>query len=210
MWPTCINNLTPFAAPLRAELPSFLVQSFHRQGILEPAQMFIPVRMIALLGKCGTDRYMECPNVPQWHIDNAHDTSFCSDPAEYFKDTGKYYWFDFDIVDFDQKVMPLRAVFNEGSADCNDGTWGACWDRNTAELVANFTSIGDCEAEIKVVSKQFINAYEPHNILIPPQSDDETGEEEPIPFLIYYASDLELEKLIGLAIRWCGDYLYQS
>lgn len=203
MWPDCINNLTPFEKTPNNELPQFIIEGYKRKGIVELSQMSIPMRIVNLLGKCSTDKYIECPNLPEWHIENYE---MDDDPTEYLEDIGKYYWFDFDIWDKNITLMAFRAVFNEGDADCNDGTWGACWDKYTEELVANFTSTGDCVATVEVISPKYIEAYQPHkNIVIPPKNYDEEYDED-TPFSIEYANNLELEKLIGLAIRYCCLY----
>ncbi|MGK7904029.1 MAG: hypothetical protein AB4352_21995 [Hormoscilla sp.] len=205
MWPTCINNLTPFECTLSPELPKFIREAFQNNGIANLQEMFIPFQIIAILGKCGTETYLDCPNLPEWHVENSHDWD---GPVKYFADIGNYYWFDFDLVDLNNKLMQFRVVFNEGDADCNDGTWGAVWDRNRSVLVANLLSTGDCEATIEAVSKEYIDNYQPHEVWLPIKF--ENPQEDPLPFTTYYAKDLELEKAIGLAMRWCIAYSYES
>lgn len=203
MWPACIEFLTTSNIASPDEFPSFLINDFIKEGITEQSEMFIPLRIDKILGKCGTHKFMDCPNVPEWHLENSQDTQFWRVPEDYFESTGEYYWFDFDMFDSNKNTTSLRTVFNEGDADCNDGTWGASWDRNTEELVANFTSIGDCEANIEVVSKQHIASFRPHNIWLPLQNNN-SEVENPLPFTIHYANNFEIEKLIGIAMRWCG------
>ena len=127
MWPTCINNLTPFERTSSLELPEIFCEMFQLKGITNPAEMVLPVRVVALLGKCGTETYSDCPNLPEWHVENSQDGSWS--PAEYFAEIGRYCWFDFDLADREQKLMQFRLVFNVGDGDCNDGNWGAVWDR---------------------------------------------------------------------------------
>lgn len=191
MWPSCIENLKPFGYTLSEELPKFLREAFEKNGITE----FVPVRIVALLGTCPTDEYMDCPNLPEWHLDNA--SSYDDPKEEYLADIGIYFWFDFDILDRDRQIFPLRAVFNGGDADCNDGIWGVVWDRNTGTEVAHVRSIGGDESEIEVISQKHINSYQPHNICLPEATSPEffCG--------LYFVQDLELEILIGLAIQWC-------
>ncbi len=207
MWPDCVNNLQPFENSLQAELPQFIVRAFQKQGIENLQEMVLPIQMIALLGKCGTETYMDCPNLPEWHVANSQSVG--KEPAYYLANIGRYYWFDVNILDAEQTVLPLRIVFNEGDADCNDGIWGAAWDRNTAERVANFKSVGDCETEIAVVSDTHLQAYKPHDIWIPTKFKN-GKRDDPLPANTIYAQDLELEKLIGLSIRWCGAYRSMS
>lgn len=62
------------------------------------------------------------------------------------------------------KTLELRMVLNEGDADCNDGVWGAVWERNTQELIANILSTGDCETTVHAVSEEeisFFSSYPP-------------------------------------------------
>jgi hypothetical protein len=207
MWPTCVDSLEPFPCVLRDELPEFIIKAFQKQGIVEPQEMLVPIRMIALLGKCNTHDYLDCPNFPEWHLENSR--TYSSNPIDYFCYVGSYYWFDFDLIDSLQQQIQLRVVFHEGDADCNDGTWGACWDRNNGELVAHFKSVGDCDAEIEVISSKHVEAYQPHNIWIPIYFDPDEAE-DPLPFTTNYFKDLELEKLIGLAMRWCWSYMLED
>ncbi|MEM1251119.1 MAG: hypothetical protein AAGI69_01710 [Cyanobacteria bacterium P01_H01_bin.21] len=217
MWPTCFDELKPFKLALKDELPQFLVDAFHRNGVKNLKEMLVPIRMVALLGKCSTDKYLDCPNLPEWHLQNSGASTGGLIDYKYLEYTGMYYWFDFDLIDSAQNPMPFRIVFNQGDADCNDGIWGACWDRNTGEIVANLKSVGDCEAEIEAVSKKHIQAYKPHDAWIPnfaKEEEDDDDDDEPLsdnllPVDMLYAADLELEKYIGLAIIWCC-FLYWS
>ncbi|WP_426545557.1 hypothetical protein [Dapis sp. BLCC M126] len=55
--------------------------------------------------------------------------------------------------------MLLRMVFNLGDADCNDVYWGAIWERNTGEIIANIISSGDMKITVEAISKQHIDMY---------------------------------------------------
>ena len=197
MWPACINGLKPFPRLLRDEPPAELVDAFQRLGWLGCHDSF-PVRMVALLGTCTTEAYKEDCNLPEWHLEHAEEDE------DYLEYTGTYLWCDFDLHDRDSSATKLRMTFNEGDADCNDGTWGEVWDRETATVVANLTSVGDCEGNVEVVSKQHQRGYVPHGLPVP--EDNEAFETCKLPFTLVYAANSELEKLLGIAMRWCFSY----
>ncbi|MEG4458994.1 hypothetical protein [Microcoleus sp. N9_A1] len=187
-WPTCINNLSPIKNALGSELPTWIKQAFNRKGIFNEDEMVVPIHPISVLGQCSTAKYIDCPNIPGHHIENAR---VCGG-ARYLDGIGKYYWFDFDLVSSDGTLIKLRMVVNTGDADCNDGLWGAVWRRNTGELVANILSSGDMETTIQAVSKKCIDLYKSYDIWIP------------LLFTTHkYANNLELEKLVDLAIQIC-------
>jgi hypothetical protein len=192
MWPTCINALTPFPLVLRDDPPADLAAACRGAGWGDS----LPVRLVALLGTCSTHKYKDCPNLPPWHIENAEAVG-----DEFLEDIGRYYWCDFDLIDRNGLRTKLRMAFNEGDADCNDGTWGVVWDRDTAEVVADLTSVGDCEGSVEVVSEKHLRGYAPHGRPIP--TDDVSFESSTLPFTLVYAKDSEFEKLIGVAMRWC-------
>jgi hypothetical protein len=195
MWPSCLDTLTPFPVALRDEPPADLIEAFRRSGWPDiPASL--PVRMVTLLGTCTTDQYIQCPNLPEWHVENSEE-----DGAEYLEEIGRYFWCDFDLMDRNGTLTRLRMAFNEGDADCNDGTWGVVWDRDTAATVADLTSVGDCEGRITVVSDKHTKAYTPHAYPVP--TDNESFGASTLPFSLVYAEDTEIEKLIGVAMRWC-------
>jgi len=200
MWPTCMNALTPFPQPLRHEPPDDLAGAFRQLGWPDNA---LPIQMVALLGTCSTDKYKECPNLPEWHIENAEEEG-----DEYLEEIGIYLWCDFDLIDSKSSRTKLRMAFNEGDADCNDGTWGLVWDRDTAKVVANLTSVGDGEGQVKAVSKTQLQAYVPHSRPLP--ADNESLESSRLPFTLVYAKDSEFEQLIGIAMRWCYSYRRES
>lgn len=157
MWQNCINNLSPVEDGFATRLPEWIEQAFNRRGVFNKDEMFVPIRSVSFLGKCSTTAYVECPNIPSHHIENAQD--FGDDPADYLDEIGQYYWFDFDILGSDGKLIQLRMVVNVGDADCNDGMWGEVWERNTKELVANIWSTGGCQTTIEPVSEKYIHLY---------------------------------------------------
>ncbi|NEP86751.1 MAG: hypothetical protein F6K18_07850 [Okeania sp. SIO2C2] len=195
MWPKCINNLSPIKGNFREEMPKLLKVAFNEKGIFNEYEMFIPIRIVNILGCCSTGMYLDCPNIPDHHFSGAEIEE---DNPDY--DTGRYYWFDFDIVGMDGLLLPLRMVFNEGDADCNDGFWGVVFERNTEEIIANIISSGDCETTIEAISKQHINMYESQEILIPTIFDSDEGHgllDDIIP-----AHSTKLEKIIRLTIQF--------
>lgn len=203
MWPDCINHLTPLPYELRPEAPKFLKKVFEEEGVSTSGEMFIPVQLVSLLGECDTSVYADCPNMPEWHIENAQ---WDEDPAYYLNDIGRYYWFDFDAIWPNEKALQLRMVFNVGDGDCNDGLWGAAWERNTAELIAHILSTGDSEVTVEVVSKELASKYEDSNTWIPVTFDRNDGF-DPLPCMsVTHANDLNLEKIMSLAIRMCCVY----
>ncbi len=203
MWAACINNLSPFPHELKVEVPKFLKKVFNEIGISSDDEMFIPVRPVALLGKCSTATYVDCPNIPDHHIENAQ---WDDDPAYYLNDIGEYYWFDFDVIWPTEESLQLRMVFNEGDADCNDGLWGAVWERNTAELIANISSTGDCQATVEVLSRDLADKHETQDIWIPITFDRDNGY-DPLPCeSVRHTRLLNLEKIVSLAIRMCSVY----
>ena len=202
MWPNCINELSPFVYELSTELPEFLRKAFVEADI-NNEEIFVPIHLVSILGKCSTAAYLDCPNLPEHHIDNSQDEE---DPSEYLDTIGEYHWFDFDIVGLKKESLQLRLVLNEGDADCNDGIWGAAWERNTAEIIANILNTGGEQSTIQAVSKSFIKICESMQIWVP--TNFECGDDaNPTSWLsIDYENNLNLEKFIGIAIRICSVY----
>lgn len=192
MWPACVDALTPFPVALRSEPPADLAEAFRRCGWSD-APDSLPVRLVALLGTCTTAMYADCPNMPEWHAEHAEEDE------DYLEQTGRYYWCDFDLTGRDGSLTRLRMAFNEGDADCNDGTWGVVWDRDTAATVADLTSVGDCEGRVAVMARGI--AYVPHGLPVP--TDNESLDSCRLPFTLVYAADAEIEKLVGVAMGWC-------
>ncbi|NES64620.1 MAG: hypothetical protein F6K24_04840, partial [Okeania sp. SIO2D1] len=114
MWPKCINKLSPIKGNFSEEMPKLLKVAFNKKGIFNEDEMFMPIRIVNILGRCSTAMYFDCPNIPDHHLS---DAEIEEDNPDY--DTGRYFWFDFDIVGMDGLLLPLRMVFNEGDADCN-------------------------------------------------------------------------------------------
>jgi len=181
MWPTCINHLSPRKNSLEEKLPNWIEQAFNARGILNQDEMFVPLVPISVLGTCKTSDYTECPNTPEHHVEAVKNG----------RSFGKYYWFDFDIIGADNQQLELRMVLNEGDADCNDGFWGAVWERNTQELVVNILSSGDMETTIEAIPGRFLSMYKPHGIWIPILHENRH----------IYAQNLELEKLVDLGMQ---------
>lgn len=219
MWPVCINNLSPRKYQVNEEITEkiteFLKDVFKKalkdQGKLNNNDILIPVRLVSFLGNCTMAEYPDIPNTPIQHTDEDD----YSDPADFLEHLTSLEceWVDFDIIDANHQSLPLRMVFNWGDGDCNDGFWGAVWERNTEELVANILSTGDCETTIRAVSKQYIDRYQSQETLIPVDLAYElefdnpeltsTSEMWDTSFFIVYANELEIEKLIGLTLRLC-------
>ena len=65
MWPPFLDALSPFKFQLRPEFPRFLKAAFENKGIAEQENMFLPVKMVALLG--DIEEYFDCPNLPDWY-----------------------------------------------------------------------------------------------------------------------------------------------
>ncbi|MGB3513928.1 MAG: hypothetical protein WBA93_32915 [Microcoleaceae cyanobacterium] len=194
MWPKCINNLSPLQGKFSLEIPEFLKTAFNKQGIFNEEEMFMPIRQVNILGICSTALYLDCPNIPDHHLYHAEGHK---DDPDY--DMGRYFWFDFDIVGMDGEYLPLRMVFNEGDADCNDGFWGVVWERNTEEIIANIISSGDMETTVEVISKKHIDMYESQEIVVP---------------TIFYntivANDTKLEKILYLVMQFCYEWIYDE
>jgi hypothetical protein len=144
--------------------------------------------------------------MPEHHIENSQ----CyDDPAYYLDEMGRYYWFDFDVVWLNEEPLQLRMVFNEGDGDCNDGLWGAVWERNTEELIANILSTGDSEATVEVSSKRVADKYESQKVWVPITFDRYNGYDPLLCDSVVFANNLNLEKVIGLAIRMCSVYTHE-
>jgi hypothetical protein len=191
MWPEILQNLHPFPVALNPA-PADIVAAFQQQGW--PVAGGLPVRVVALLGSCGTGAYPECPNFPDWHAEQ--------DPED-LEELGRYWWCDFDLIDRTGAASRLRMVFNEGDTDCNDGIWGAVWDRATGARVADLTSSGDSEGTVAVVSEAHAGAYAAHGLPVPVANEAFPASHLPCGELLY-ATGSELEHLIGVAVRWCS------
>lgn len=229
MWSACINELSPFPYELRSGIPEFLKNAFNEAGIFNESEMSVPIHLVGLLGKCSTDAYPDCPNLPKHHIEHSQQYD---NQAIYLKNIGQYFWLDFDIVwrnrDVlqlglildandtisnsnvwnDKESLELRMVFNIGDADCNDCVWGSVWDHRTKEMIVNILS-GNDETTIQASSKNHMLMLESHPVQWFPSYF--SRKDEYVPGMIAnitYSNDVMLEKLIALAIRM--GYMYTN
>ncbi|WP_100901819.1 hypothetical protein [Nostoc flagelliforme] len=152
-WPTCINKLSPVKNknPLEGESLAELREAFTCTDTFD--EMILSIRSVSILGKCSTAKYLECPNIPDHHRENAR-LYYREHPLKYFDNIGKYYWVDFDIITSDKLTIKLRMVVNAGDADCNDGQWGEVWQPNTGKPVAQILSTGDMETTVQTTSSE--------------------------------------------------------
>ncbi len=152
-WPTCINKLSPVRNkhPLEGESLAKLREAHTWTDTFD--EMILSIRSVSILGKCSTAKYLECPNIPDHHRENAR-FYYREHPSKYFDNIGQYYWVDFDIITSDKLTMKLRMVVNAGDADCNDGQWGEVWQRNTGKPVAQILSTGDMETTVQTTSSE--------------------------------------------------------
>lgn len=164
-WPLCLNNLSPVENnnPLEGESLTRLREVSYLKDRLEEA---LPsIRAFSILGKCSTSEYLECPNIPDHHRENARcgPRLYAESRADYFRRCrereldyfnriGFYYWVDFDVVNSDGVLKQFRMVLNIGDADCNDGYWGEVWQRNTGYHLANIVTIGDADTAVQAYS----------------------------------------------------------
>ena len=208
MWPDCLKNLNSLDAyeiSFIPNLPEGIKKIFREIGITEPKEMYIPIHFIKRLGECSTAAFPECFNLPEWHQENS-EMNFGDDNYNYLERMGGYIWFDCDLEGEDGNILQLRTVYNVGDPDCNDGYWGEVWERNTGELVADLISSGDGECTIEAVSEDIIRNYKPHKLKI--TFHDVRGDSYSMD--VVYQNNLELEKVIALAIALDCFFSYQS
>ena len=166
-WPPCLKNLTPVEDenPLDGESASRLRESFHSPDIFD--EILPSIKFLLILGRCSTSRYLQCPNIPEHHRENARcgPRLYAEDKADYskraieaqvkyFNHIGAYVWVDFDVEISDGVVKKLRMVVNYGDADCNDGQWGEIWQRNNGKRIGGIQSVGDCETSISCFPRE--------------------------------------------------------
>ncbi len=199
MWPECINELSPYEYAYREETPKFLKQTYERT---ENGELCNPVQNVSLLGICKTSLFKDCPNMPEHHIENAADEG--DEEDEYYDDIGRYFWMDFDATTKTGTTLPLRMVFNEGDADCNDGFWGAVWKRDSGVLVANIASTGDCQATITANAGAEVELFEEENLTVLDNLEPEDDDKPLTCASLVYSNGFVLEKIIGLAIMICS------
>ena len=197
MWPPFIKELTPFDFSLRPEFPRFLKAAFANKDIWDQEEMFLPVRLIHLLGHI--EEYLECPNLPEWYRIRGESP----------KEGCNYYWFDFDIVDASDTLTPCRCVFNIGHPDANDGKWGAVWDRLTGILLVNISSTGDGETTIELDSEELFFQYQPHDCWLPFTSEHIDKNSYWLFANTICKNKLQFEDLVRIAVEWCTTYIYE-
>ncbi|MBN1412180.1 MAG: WGR domain-containing protein [Spirochaetales bacterium] len=178
-------------------IPEYLKAAFNKMGIIKIEDMFVPVKLAAVLGSCTVNTYFSCPTLPEFYIDYV---------AEFLGNilNDKYYsWFDFDIVSADNTLIPLRMAITEGDQEHYVNMWGAFWDRETGELVATLTSVSDRRPKttVKAVSQAHTVRYKPHGRLIPDiTAVTINGHNSILRTKIFPASDLEFEMVLILAV----------
>jgi hypothetical protein len=90
------------------------------------------------LGACPTAAFVDGPNTPPHHVEHAQAGATL----------GRWQLFQLEIELDQGATWPLLLVYNIGDGDCNDGFWGAFYDRTTHEVFAHIKSTGDCETTI--------------------------------------------------------------
>ncbi|MBN1412179.1 MAG: WGR domain-containing protein [Spirochaetales bacterium] len=186
-------------------LPDYAIAAFQREGVMALEDMFVPLKLTAVMDRCQVNTYFACPTLPEFYLE--HFIEFVGD----ILDDKFYIWLDFDVISADNSAIPLRLAITEGDADANTGMWGAFWDRETGELAALVASDEkrDSRTIVQAVSQKHINRYKPHGRLIPDiaAAADEMGS---FTFIIesevIAAHDLEFEKILIMAIRISAPY----
>lgn len=123
---------------------------------------------------------------------------------------GSYAGFD-AALHWPPGVPPLlvRAVFNSGDGDCNDGYWGAVWDRATGAEIVKIVSSGDMQSTFEAVSQEHIARFEaaPFHGDMPLVSQEKVDlGDEFIPFIFvgdafHTSRNLVLERIVLLAVK---------
>ncbi|MEM8827878.1 MAG: hypothetical protein AAGE96_00805 [Cyanobacteria bacterium P01_G01_bin.19] len=168
------------------KIEDILQSEFLKIQLFNQAKADLPLSLINILGQCKTSEYPTCPNIPNHHLE------YSTSSPRYLASTGRYYWLDFKIVDAERKAIAIRIIFNEGDADCNDGFWGAVWETNTQQAIANIVSTGDCETTIEEIPNQFTNVYARYDLENIPRGGF---------WDIVCANDTQMEQLIALGIN---------
>lgn len=188
--PRRVDGLEPFGKELKTGLPRFVVEAFSKQN--GGRQVPVPVRLVRLLGKCRTDRY-ECQNLPSHHLERWQDE------PDSLAIMGRYYWFDLELIQGDGTILPLRLVYNEGDADCNDGIWGEFWDRDSFEKVADFHSTS-ADGTTLTATPAYRARFKNHPISVPTDRDYEGGSF----WTLGYRNDDQLERLLHVGLLLAG------
>lgn len=150
------------------------------------------------IGKCSTAGFLECPNTPEHHVENAADWG----GPTYWDDTGRYYWLDFELEDDAGHRRKLRLVYNEGDGDCNDGRWGGVWDLQTDTQIADLMSTGDCETTIAQRPELGEAKYSAPEVYLFNKQAHPFYSDVPYAHSIVLASDSAFERIVLLAMRW--------
>lgn len=188
-WPDFLDESRAF--DMEYKLPCFVVQAYESQGITDRIKMYLPVKIKKILGLYGSELFPDCPNIPEYHRDNAD-----IEGADYYwKEIGGYYWLDADIEDADKNILRLRIAFNYGDVDCVDGFWGAAWDRDTRELIANIITLAAMETIIEVIP-EFNKRFTLHPETVPLHYYNSSS----LIGNFQYKNNSQLEKLIHTAI----------
>ena len=54
MWQICINKLFPIKGNFSVKIPELLKTAFNKKGIFNQDEMFMPIRIVNILGICST------------------------------------------------------------------------------------------------------------------------------------------------------------
>jgi hypothetical protein len=211
-WPACFNFMEPTNFTIKERLPECIIDSFRSHGIQDEGLMNLPIKISSILGKCHTNYFITCPNVPDYRTfdgivdildaEGEQQTKLLENMLKY-TDGSAFYWIDMDLKDAKGKVIPLRMAYNLGDADSNEGYWGAVWHRESLERVADIRSVGDCATEIKVLPI-LIKMFTPYNCWLPVEFDTNKFDNMYIGS-ISHATNHELEKILQLALVICED-----
>lgn len=206
-WPACLEHLSPDPRALSSVLPDFIRDSFREQGIVDEASMKIPVRITALLGECPAHQFVSCPNIPEYYYDVQYKPLKDMDEQALLEKgmgllsgigAGRFYWFDAELTHGSQGVIPLRAVYNPGDPDSNEGFFGALWHRDSRQLVADILSAGGDQTLIRA-SEGFSRSATFPDTWLPLNYD---AEKYPHKILQHteYSQGLAIEKLVHLML----------
>lgn len=201
-WPDCLNTLTPIVNRpqvlhfAKEQIVEIFKDGFYEQGIKDENKIFIPIQHITGLGSCTFGQYNSCPNLPEYRKDE-EDKGLLNKNID-------YWWYDFELLDANQTVFPIRTGFNRGDIDRNEGYWGAFWDRNTKELIADLKSTGDMESTIDLVSEKHFKLFKSHYNCFPMISDlDDNRSSCP---RIVYENDTQFEILLSLGLFLISEF----
>ena len=190
-WPAFIDEMESTRAD--STLPNFLKEVYKNPELSKEVIICFPLHLVNSFARFAFADYPDCLNIPE------HDRYALEAAARYdddISDLPGYYCCDFDVEDAGKKVFSLRMIYNAGYGDCNDGFWGAVWDKKTKALVAYIMSTGNCETTIAVIT-EYRQQFRPYAAWVPANSD--MDRKHSIGNVIY-KNDHQLEKFICLAI----------